>query len=120
MEKGNISWDSIPEFLSILSGKMDIINAKLDKLHDNHKIHETDKKMDITELSKYIPGNPAIQTIYQWCSKGLIPYHKPAKRLYFFQSEIDSWLMSSHRKSADELMDEAKQYISNKKKGCRK
>lgn len=118
MENRNFTWDSIPEILSILSGKMDAINAKLDKLHENHKTPESNKKMDITELSKYIPGNPALQTIYQWCSKGLIPYHKPAKRLYFVQSEIDNWLMSKRRKSADELMDEAKQYI--KKKGGKK
>jgi hypothetical protein len=39
-------------------------------------------------------GDPCQNTIYKWKRKGIIPFHKRSKHLYFLRSEIDSWLKS--------------------------
>ncbi|WP_215224389.1 helix-turn-helix domain-containing protein [Echinicola shivajiensis] len=37
------------------------------------------------------------QTIYSYVSRGLIPYHKKAGKLYFFRQEIEKWIKSGNR-----------------------
>ncbi len=77
-----------------------------------------DKWLNIDELKKYLPDNPAKATIYGWVSKRDIPHHKGGKKLRFLQSEIDAWLSSGKRKSENELRDEANKYCKTRKIGC--
>jgi len=37
------------------------------------------------------------QTIYSYVSRGLIPYHKKAGKLYFFRQEIEEWIKSGNK-----------------------
>ncbi len=69
-----------------------------------------------TEAQKYIPGHPAVQTIYGWTSNNMIPYHKVGKRIYFVKSELDAWLSKEQHKSQEDLRKEAEEYVNNRRK----
>jgi predicted DNA-binding transcriptional regulator AlpA len=68
--------------------------------------------LNVEELCHYLPDKPCRNTIYKWKNKGIIPYHKRSKQLYFLKSEIDSWLKSKRGKTIDEM----KSMVDNKLK----
>ena len=98
----------------ILSAKIDAINRKISASVGNSK--DDDQRMDVTEAQKYIPGHPAVQTIYGWTSNNMIPYHKVGKRIYFVKSELDAWLSKEQHKSQEDLRKEAEEYVNNRRK----
>ena len=95
----------------VLSAKLDAINRKLSASMGNNR--DENERMDVTEAQKYIPGHPAVQTIYGWTSNNMIPYHKVGKRIYFLKSELDAWLSKEQHKSKDDLREEAEEYVNN-------
>lgn len=95
----------------VLSAKLDAINRKLSASMGNNR--DENERMDVTEAQKYIPGHPAVQTIYGWTSNNMIPYHKVGKRIYFLKSELDAWLSKEQHKSKDDLLEEAEEYVNN-------
>ncbi len=99
----------------VLSAKLDAINRKLSASMGNNR--DEDERMDVTEAQKYIPGHPAVQTIYGWTSNNLIPFHKVGKRIYFLKSELDAWLSKEQHKSKDDLREEAEEYVNNHRRG---
>ena len=99
----------------VLSAKLDAINRKLSASMGNNK--DEDERMDVTEAQKYIPGHPAVQTIYGWTSNNMIPYHKVGKRIYFLKSELDAWLSKEQHKSKDDLREEAEEYVNSHRRG---
>lgn len=48
--------------------------------------------MNVDDLIMYLPNKPCRNTIYKWKRKGIIPYYKRSKNIYFLRSEIDQWL----------------------------
>ena len=98
----------------ILSAKIDALNRKISASVGNSK--DEDQRMDVTEAQKYIPGHPAVQTIYGWTSNNMIPYHKVGKRIYFVKSELDAWLSKEQHKSQEDLRKEAEEYVNNRGK----
>lgn len=99
----------------VLSAKLDAINRKLSASMGNNR--DEDERMDVTEAQKYIPGHPAVQTIYGWTSNNLIPFHKVGKRIYFLKSELDAWLSKEQHKSKDDLREEAEEYVNSHRRG---
>ena len=99
----------------VLSAKLDAINRKLSASMGNNR--DENERMDVTEAQKYIPGHPAIQTIYGWTSNNMIPYHKVGKRIYFLKSELDAWLSKEQHKSKDDLREEAEEYVNSHRRG---
>ena len=99
----------------VLSAKLDAINRKLSASMGNNK--DENERMDVTEAQKYIPGHPAVQTIYGWTSNNMIPYHKVGKRIYFLKSELDAWLSKEQHKSKDDLREEAEEYVNSHRRG---
>lgn len=51
---------------------------------------EIPELLGIEEAAKYL--NLAKQTLYGFTSKGVIPYLKKGKKLYFKKSELDKWI----------------------------
>lgn len=98
----------------ILSAKIDALNRKISASVGNSK--DDDQRMDVNEAQKYIPGHPAVQTIYGWTSNNMIPYHKVGKRIYFVKSELDAWLSKEQHKSQEDLREEAEEYVNNRRK----
>ena len=115
------TFDMIPMLMAnllednkILSAKIDALNRKISASVGNSK--DEDQRMDVTEAQKYIPGHPAVQTIYGWTSNNMIPYHKVGKRIYFVKSELDAWLSKEQHKSQEDLRKEAEEYVNNRRK----
>ena len=115
------TFDMIPTLMAnllednkILSAKLDDISKKISAVNKSSK--DDDRRMDVTEAQKYIPGHPAVQTIYGWTSNNMIPYHKVGKRIYFIKSELDAWLLKEGHKSQDDLQREAEEYVNSHRK----
>ena len=115
------TFDMIPTLMAnllednkILSAKLDDISKKISAVNKSSK--DDDRRMDVTEAQKYIPGHPAVQTIYGWTSNNMIPYHKVGKRIYFIKSELDAWLLKEGHKSQDDLRREAEEYVNSRRK----
>ena len=62
-----------------------------------------DQWLNVEELCKYLPDHPCQNTIYKWKRKGIIPFHKRSKHLYFLRSEIDAWLKSKRGLTKSEM-----------------
>lgn len=112
------TFDMIPMLMAnllednkILSAKIDALNKKIGTAVPANRKGDDNERMDVTEAQRYIPGHPAVQTIYGWTSNGQIPYHKIGKRIYFVKSELDEWLSHGQRKSEDTLNKEAEEYV---------
>jgi predicted DNA-binding transcriptional regulator AlpA len=73
-----------------------------------------DQWLNIEELCKYLPDHPCKNTIYKWKRKGIIPFHKRSKHLYFLRSEIDAWLKSKRGLTNDEISSKIDKIIPGK------
>ena len=57
-----------------------------------------------------------VPTMYSKVSKGEVPVTKRGKRLYFFRSELLSYLKEGRKKTNSEIEAEAEAYLSKAKK----
>ena len=105
----------MPQALNYLISKVESLEEKVNELSNPKDAPEQPEWMDIDGLRQYIPSHPAKQTIYGWVNDKLIPYYKASKKLTFKKSEIDEWLHQGRRKSSEDLMREAGEFISQKK-----
>lgn len=55
-------------------------------------------------------------TIYGYCQKNEIPYHKKNGRLFFFATEIIEWIKLGKQKTIKEIEADTDAYLSNKSK----
>lgn len=115
------TFDMIPLMMANLLEDNKILAAKIDILEKKLNLsilpkNDDNERMDVATARKYIPGHPAIQTIYGWTSSGNIPYHKIGKRIYFIKSELDEWLSHNQYKSYDNMRKEADEYVKSHRK----
>ena len=83
------------------------------KPSDSIKLEKENQLLNIQEAAKFL--NLTVPTIYSKVSKAELPVMKKGNRLYFSQRELSEYLKSGRRKTNDELMLEASNYLSNKK-----
>ena len=105
----------MPQALNYLISKVESLEEMVNELYIKKDVPVQPEWMDIDELRQYLPSHPAKQTIYGWVNDKLIPYYKASKKLTFKKSEIDEWLHQGRRKSSEDLMREAGEFISQKK-----
>ena len=103
------------EDTKLLSAKLDVISKKISESVSSSSKND-DQRMDVTEAQQYIPGHPAVQTIYGWTSNNQIPYHKIGKRIFFVKSELDEWLSKEQHQSQEDLQREAEEFVNKKRK----
>jgi len=53
----------------------------------------TEKPIGLDEAASFLNYDSA--TIYSLVQKDAIPFHKPARKIYFFKSELIEWIKSS-------------------------
>lgn len=121
MESKPISFDQLPTAIYELGRKVDDLAVWL-KAAASQQHPAPDRWFSIEELSEYLPGKPAVTTLYGRVQRREIPFVRNGKRLVFRQSDIDSWLQSGRVKTASELSELADQHLSSKaqRKGGRK
>ena len=95
----NFTFEELPEAVGQLYEKLENIERLLQE-----KIAGTEKKddqMSISGAAKFL--KLSISTIYTKVCKKEIPVNKQGKRLYFYRSELISWIRSGRRKTIDEI-----------------
>lgn len=58
---------------------------------------EAKKPLTVEEAAEYL--GIAVGTLKNKCYKNTIPYHKPAGKMYFFESELRDWIKGSNENS---------------------
>ena len=113
----NLSFNDVPEALSILLSKVEELDTKVNRLVSPNDRKDETIWLNLAELIEYLPTHPAEQTIYSWTSSKKIPFHKKGRRILFNKKEIDEWLQKNdYHKSEIDLEQEALEFINNKRK----
>ena len=107
-----ISFNDIPKAMAYLIGKVEKLESLISKTQSNSQ--ESDQWFNLQQLQDYHPDHPAAPTVYAWVGQRHIPNHKHGKKLMFLKSEIDKWLKSGKRKTADEIKAEAAEFVTKK------
>lgn len=118
MESKPITFDQLPAFVVDLGRKVDDLTALL-RSQTERAQSTPDRWFSIEELSEYLPGHPAVTTLYGKVQRREIPFSRKGKRLAFRQSDIDLWLQSGRVKTSAEVEAKAEHYLSNPRKGGR-
>ena len=114
MFQNELSFNDVPQAITHLISKVENIETLL--LAKQPQPQDTDQWLNLDDLCKYHPNNPAKPTVYAWIVQRLIPYHKKGKKLMFLKSEIDAWLKEGRRKTAAEIQAEVQDYVNNHKR----
>ena len=100
MIEASISFDCLPVAVANLQKSVNVLSKQVAKLQEKNSDNYA-QWMNIKQLCEYLPDKPALQTVYEWVSKKLIPYHKKGKKLFFLKTEIDEWLFSGSTRIND-------------------
>lgn len=101
MESNPLTFDQLPAYIYQLGRKVDDLTALL-RSQNERTLSNPDRWFTIEELSGYLPGKPAIATLYGKVQRREIPFHRRGKRLTFLQVEIDEWLKSNRTATIQE------------------
>jgi excisionase family DNA binding protein len=108
-----LTFDGLPQAVSLLQDKLNIIEQLLRER--NIQAQDSDELLTIAEAAKLL--NLSVPTLYGKVSKQEIPVNKQGKRLYFYKSELASWIKTGRQKTAAEIRKEAEQYLTSKRRG---
>lgn len=112
-----ITYNDVPATLKAILSKVIALEERLIGIEHLSTEDEKVEWLNVAELCKYLPSHPREQTVYSWTCSRKIPFHKKRRSIMFDKKEIDQWLQNnSHYKSEQDLEDEAKSFIENKKK----
>ena len=75
---------------------------------------EQEEVLTVDDAAKFLKLSKA--TIYSLTSKGLIPYMKKSKRVYFSKLEIIEYLKKGRNKTMEEIDQETDTYLQTLKK----
>lgn len=89
------------------------IEERLDRIErliiSNKRVLTFDEACDYTGLSR--------SYLYKLTSSGVIPHSKPNGKVIFFDKEkLNQWLLKNARKSADEIKEDALNFVIENKK----
>lgn len=103
--------------LTLVLSRLESIEKRLsDHTASFTEAHEA-KWLNVAELCEYLPSHPKAQTVYSWTCSRKIPFHKKGRSIMFDKMEIDRWLLDgSYYKTEQDLEEEAKRFIENKRK----
>ena len=89
---GNITFEQLPQAVSILIERVEQLAEKVDEILCKAAGKDTGKRnmLSLEEVAALL-GKSA-STIYAMTSEKRIPYHKRGNKLYFFEDEIIGWI----------------------------
>ena len=98
---------------------IDCVNSCLrnNKQESKAPTNQTEQLLTIQEAAEFL--SLTVPTMYSKVSKGELPVMKRSKRLYFSRTELLDYLKEGRKKSNAEIEQEAKAYLSNKKKALK-
>lgn len=110
MESKQINFESLPKAVASLFEEVKQIKSLI---LDTSTKEAGDQLFTIQETAEFLHVQK--QTIYSYVSKGIIPHHKRAGRLYFSKSELIDWIKSGNKRAFD-VEEEAQKIISRRKR----
>lgn len=106
-----ITFEELPSAVSQLHEKLiDIEQILLNQEHG--QIHE-DQILTIQKAAELI--NLSVSTIYSLVQRRAIPFSKQGKKLYFSRDELINWIKAGRKKTAQEISEEADEFIAKRK-----
>ena len=111
MKENQITFEGLPMAISSLAEEVKQIKALILETSTKDGV---DSILTIEETSKFLHVQK--QTLYTYVSKGVIPNHKRAGRLYFLKDELINWIKSGNKRAFD-VEAEAKRIIAKRKGG---
>jgi len=67
----------------------------------NREIREDSRPLSIQEAAKII--GKSVPTLYGYVHRGILPHMKRGQRLYFYRTELISWIESGRVKTNEEI-----------------
>ncbi|TXE07567.1 helix-turn-helix domain-containing protein [Algoriphagus aquimarinus] len=110
MEANQITFDSLPKAMASLFEEVKQIKSLI---LDTSTKEAGDQLFTIQETGEFL--HVKRQTLYSYVSKGIIPHHKRAGRLYFSKSELIDWIKTGNKRPFD-VEEQAKKIISKRKR----
>lgn len=110
-----ISFDSLPETVIRLEDKIDKLTSYIHSL-DTKKSEPVDRQFTVPETADFLDLAPA--TVYTKFHKGELPGNKVGGRLYFFESDLRSYIRTGRRKTNAEIWAEANAKQQQKSPGA--
>jgi excisionase family DNA binding protein len=110
MEANQINFESLPKAVGLLFEEVKQIKSLI--LESSKET--ADRLLTIQETAEFLHVQK--QTLYSYVSKGIIPNHKRAGRLYFSKNELIDWIKSGNKRPFD-VEAEAQKIISKRKGG---
>lgn len=104
---------SISEFRQLLRQEVAICLASHLQTYPNSPTY-SNSLLTIAEAAKLVKLSKS--TLYTLCSKGVIPYIKKRKRLYFSEKELLDWLNEGSQKTNAEIQQDVNSYIAPRAK----
>jgi len=107
-----LTFDQLPQAVSKLQDKLNDIEKLL--LEGHQQPTDSDELLNIKDAANLL--NLSVPTIYGKVCRKEIPVNKQGKRLYFYKSELISWIKSGRKKTAAEIRQEAEQLLAYHKR----
>ncbi len=106
-----LKFENLPNAVAdLIQGQSELKALILNKAETQPETNSPLSIDDIVLLTGYTKP-----TLYGYCQKNIIPYHKKNGRLFFFKNEIIDWIKQGKQKSISEIEAEADKYLSNNK-----
>ena len=109
----NFTFEQLPNVIADLKNEVKEMKALL--LQKANTQTESNNPLSIKEVAELT--GLTVPTLYGYCQRNEIPYHKKGNRLYFFKSNVIDWIKTGKQKTVKELEAEADEILSNKNKG---
>ena len=94
------------------------ILEKLSKIESLYRLQPTKEIFNFAEACTFLSYSKSY--LYKLTYSRQIPHYKPnRKMLYFKKSDLEAWLLRNRVKTADEIAQEAIDYVAKKKGGVR-
>jgi len=108
-----LKFDQLPNVIADLKNEVKEMKTLL--LQKVETQHEPNNPLGIKNVSELT--GLTVPTLYGYCQRNEIPYHKKGNRLYFFKPDIIDWIKTGKQKTVKELQVDADELLSKNKKG---
>lgn len=102
MSNDEITFDKLPQAITYLTHQVEELKKLVSVLQsppDNkHVLIEIEDACKITKKAK--------PTIYALVRKGLIPFYKKGKKLYFYEDELLAWIENGRKNTPSQKYDD--------------
>jgi excisionase family DNA binding protein len=88
MHLQSLTLEQVPSFLVSLSQDISYIKDNLQKPAGAESI---EPPIDVQEATDFVRLEN-VQTMYRMVREGRVPFHKRGSRLFFYKSELNSWI----------------------------